>query len=103
MFENLKKRLDFRKNIDLFIREVKEETFEYKLIFFSSLIDEKDEFLNISIENNKDLEISLGLIINRNVTTKNLTKEIFEAINFNIKKNKIYTLKKLNVYVKGVK
>lgn len=40
MFENLKKRLDFRKNIDLYIREVKEETFEYKLIFFSSLIDE---------------------------------------------------------------
>ncbi|MBR3571461.1 MAG: hypothetical protein IKL15_02210 [Mycoplasmataceae bacterium] len=73
------------------------------VVGFSSLIDEKEEFLDISIENNKDLEISLGLIINRNVTTKNLTKEIFEAINFNIKKNKIYTLKKLNVYIKGVK
>lgn len=73
------------------------------VVGFSSLIDGKEEFLDISIENNKDLEISLGLIINRNVTTKNLTKEIFEAINFNIKKNKIYTLKKLNVYIKGVK
>ena len=70
---------------------------------FSPLIDGQEEFLNISIENNKNLEISLGLIIKRNVTTKNLTKEIFEAINFNIKKNKIYILKKLNVYIKGVK
>ena len=57
MFENLKNNLDFSRNIDLYIREVKEEKFEYKLIFYSSLIDEmllNELQRSIRFSNNKE-------------------------------------------------
>ena len=40
MFDKLIKKINIKDNVDLFLREVREENFNYKLIFFSSLIDE---------------------------------------------------------------
>ena len=34
------KKINVKDNVDLYIREVKEDKFSYKLIFFSSLVDE---------------------------------------------------------------
>ncbi|MBD5423275.1 MAG: hypothetical protein HDR43_02155 [Mycoplasma sp.] len=54
-------------------------------------------------KNNNNLEISIGIIINRNVASKNLSNDIYKAINFSFKNKKnLYSLKKLNIYIKGV-
>lgn len=79
------------------------------IIGLVSLLDgsakNKDNWIKIEdIKNNNFLEISIAIIINRNVTVKNLSNEILETINFHFKNQKQdYTLKKLNVYIKGVK
>ncbi len=81
------------------------------IIGFVSLLEgisrDKSETNWIKIEDTKkngNLEISIGIIINRNVTSKNLSNEIFESINFHFKNQKNnLVLKKLNVYIKGVK
>ena len=60
----------------------------------------KNNWIKIEdIKNNGSLEISIAIIINRNITVKNLSNEIFETINFYFKnKKQEYLLKKLNIY-----
>lgn len=74
------------------------------IIGFSPIIDnDKDngDFINLWI-NDDVIDISIGIIINRNITTKNMSTQIYETINFHLKKDKKYKLGKLNVYIKGV-
>lgn len=79
------------------------------IIGLVSLLDgsskKKDNWIKIEdIKNNGHLEISIAIIINRNVATKNLSNEILETIKFHFKNTKQdYVLKKLNIYIKGVK
>lgn len=75
------------------------------LLGFVSIFDinnNHDSSIIVSIED-KNLEISIGCIINRNVTSKVMNEEIYSALNFHFKKEKKYILKKLNIYIKGVK
>ena len=69
---------------------------------FDNNDDDNDSSIIISIED-KNLEISIGCIINRNVTSKVMNEEIYNALNFHFKKEKKFILKKLNIYIKGVK
>ncbi len=79
------------------------------IIGLVSLLDgsnkNKNNWIKIEdIRNNGSLEISIAIVINRNITVKNLSNEIFETINFYFKnKKQEYLLKKLNIYIKGVK
>ncbi|WP_406602197.1 hypothetical protein ACJA28_03160 [Mesomycoplasma moatsii] len=70
---------------------------------FKPIVDEDKEFIKCFVEN-KYLDISLGLIISRNITSKAISNEILEAIKFFLKKKKInYVLRELKIYIKGVK
>lgn len=73
---------------------------------FESIVEEGKKNQNyIIIENNKtnkDLDISLGIIIDKNVLSETITKEIISALKFFFKKSQ-YNLGKLKIYIKGVK
>lgn len=77
------------------------------IVGFAPLIefDKSQNWIKIvNEENSNNLEISLGVIVNRNITSKNLSREISESIDFAFKERKIeYKLKKLNIYIKGAK
>ncbi len=78
------------------------------ILGFESIIETDDpkkdkyDFIIVNESNNK-LDISLGLIINKNVSTETISRELSETFQYYFKKNKKYTLNKLNIYIKGVK
>lgn len=76
------------------------------IVDFVPLIEEDNEsnldWIHINTEDGSNLEIMIAIIINRNVATTNLSKEVYEAISFEFKKLKL-NLKKLNFYIRGVK
>ncbi len=60
--------------------------------------------IKVLINNDKYLELFIGIIINRNITISNISQEIQESIQFYLKKHKSsLSLKKLNIYIRGVK
>lgn len=79
------------------------------IVDFASIINnptnEKDKKMFFKIEEIKDnkLDISVGLIINRNINLFTLEKEIYENLMFYFKKNKKWTLNKVNLFIKGAK
>lgn len=76
------------------------------IVDFVPLVEDNNEsnlnWIHINIEDDSNLEILIAVIINRNVATTNLSKEVYEAICFEFKKLK-FSLKKLNFYIRGVK
>lgn len=72
------------------------------IVGFDSInCNESSSIIINEIDNNK-LEIRIAILINRNINSKNISKQIYEMASFVLKKeNKI--LRKLNVYVKGAK
>ena len=78
IYQELIKLLDFD-NIDLYLREVKEHNFSYKLIFYSSLID---EFMLMELQRSIRMSENKEQVISKldNIKIK-LVKEVNEAIN----------------------
>lgn len=76
------------------------------IVDFVSLVEDNNDsdlnWIHIDTDDDSNLEISIAIIINRNVATINLSKEVYEAIRFEFKKLK-FNLKKLNFYIRGVK
>lgn len=76
------------------------------IVDFVSLVEDNNDsdlnWIHIDTDDDSNLEISIAIIINRNVATINLSKEVYEAIHFEFKKLK-FNLKKLNFYIRGVK
>lgn len=76
------------------------------IVDFVSLVEDNNDsdlnWIHIDTDDDSNLEISIAIIINRNVATTNLSKEVYEAIRFEFKKLK-FNLKKLNFYIRGVK
>ena len=71
---------------------------------FETIIENKKKEDHIYImENDNKIDISLGLIINRNISTKTVANEIYESLQYKFKAGKKFTLNKLNLYIKGVK
>ena len=64
--------------------------------------EEKDTQIMINEEQN-NLDISLGIIISKDIVAQTLSKELYELINFYIKNQTNFKLRKLNVYINGVK
>lgn len=55
------------------------------------------------IENGKKVELSIGIIIKKDIVVKNLINEINEHVSYILNKEKKCKLNKLNVYIKGIK
>ncbi len=64
--------------------------------------EEKDTQIMINEEQN-NLDISVGIIISKDIVAQTLSKELYELINFYIKNQTNFKLRKLNVYINGVK
>lgn len=73
---------------------------------FESIVDEGKKNQNFIIiednQKNKDVDISIGIIIDKNVLSDTITKEILSTLKYFFKKSQ-YNLGKLKIYIKGVK
>ncbi len=76
------------------------------VLHFANLSDNlknKNDYIRCDIDN-KNINISVGLIISKNVNLIMLSDEITNIVKFFLKnKYKNLSLGKLNIYVKGVK
>lgn len=69
----------------------------------SPIVENENEPITINIIDNKNIEISLGIIILNSIKAGNIGDIIFNTLKVSIKKQYNLNLTKINVFIKGVK